>query len=69
MTFSLDTWADRIAERRHHYRTLTPPRRSIITPPFTLGHSNVSVTSDIYAHSLPGWQKEAADAFADAMKE
>ena len=32
-----------------------------------LGRSNVSVTSDIYAHSLPGWQKQAAEAFADAM--
>ena len=32
-----------------------------------LGHANVSITSDIYAHSLPGWQKQAADAFAEAM--
>ena len=29
----------------------------------------VSITSDIDAHSLPGWQKETADAFADAKKE
>ena len=32
-----------------------------------LGHANVSITSDIYAHSLPDWQKQAADAFAEAM--
>ena len=34
-----------------------------------LGHANVSITSDIYAHSLPGWQKQAATAFAEAMEE
>ena len=27
-----------------------------------LGHSNVSITSDIYEHSLPGWQRQAAAA-------
>lgn len=32
-----------------------------------LGHSDVSITSDIYA--LPGWQRQAADAFADAMEK
>ena len=29
-----------------------------------LGHSNVSITTDIYAHSLPGWQRETAEAVA-----
>ena len=33
------------------------------------GNVNVSITSDIYAHALPGWQKQAADAFAQAMEE
>ena len=33
------------------------------------GHGNVSVTTDVYAHSLPGWQKQAAAAFARAMEE
>ena len=28
----------------------------------------VSITSDIYAHALPGWQKDAADAFAQPME-
>jgi len=23
---------------------------------------------DVYAHLLPGWQEEAAEAFAEAMK-
>ena len=30
---------------------------------------SVSVTSDTYAHSLPGWQKRIAEAFATAMEE
>ena len=33
-----------------------------------LGHSNVSITSDIYAHSLPGWQRQADEAFAEVME-
>ena len=34
-----------------------------------LGHARVATTGDIYGHLLPGWQKEAANAFAKAMKE
>jgi integrase len=34
-----------------------------------LGHASVSTTMDIYSHILPGWQREAADAFAKAMEE
>ena len=33
-----------------------------------LGHSKVSITLDIYAHVLPGRQKQAAEAFASAME-
>ena len=33
-----------------------------------LGHANASVTSNIYTHSLPGWQKQAAEDFAGAMQ-
>ena len=32
-----------------------------------LGHSNVSITSDIYVHSLPGWQRQAAEDFERAL--
>ena len=32
-----------------------------------LGHANVSITLNMYGHVLPGWQKEAAALFADAM--
>lgn len=34
-----------------------------------LGHSSVSITSDIYAHSLSGWQKETDEAFTEEMRE
>ncbi len=34
-----------------------------------LGHSTVSMTLDIYGHLLPGWQREAADAFARLMDQ
>ena len=43
--------------------------QNIVVVSKRLGHSNVSITSDIYAHSLPGWQRQAADAFAAAMEE
>lgn len=33
-----------------------------------LCHANVSITSDIYAHALPGWQRQAA-AFEEAMEK
>ena len=34
-----------------------------------LGHSTVSMTLDIYGHLLPGWQREAAEVFAKAMRQ
>lgn len=34
-----------------------------------LGHSKVSITTDIYAHALQGWQQQAAEAFAAAMED
>lgn len=34
-----------------------------------LGHASVATTGDIYGHLLPGWQKEAANAFAKVMRE
>ena len=42
--------------------------QNIVVVSKRLGHSSVSITSDIYAHSLPGWQKHAADSYATAMK-
>ena len=34
-----------------------------------LGHSTVSMTADIYAHALPGWQRQTANAFSEAIEE
>ena len=34
-----------------------------------LGHSSVSMTLDIYGHSIPSWQRDAAEAFARAMQK
>ena len=34
-----------------------------------LGHASISTTGDVYGHLMPGWQKEAANAFAEAMKK
>ena len=33
-----------------------------------LGHSQVSVTLDIYSHVVPGLQEKAATAFAKAIR-
>ena len=34
-----------------------------------LGHSSAAITLSIYAHCLPGWQRGAADAFSNLMRE
>ncbi len=34
-----------------------------------LGHSSAAITLSIYAHALPGWQRGAAAAFADLMRD
>ena len=43
--------------------------QNIVVVSKRLGHSNVSITSDIYLHSSLGWQRQAADAFAAAMED
>ena len=42
--------------------------QSVVVLGKRLGHSNVSITTDIYALALPGWQRQAAGAFARSMK-
>lgn len=32
------------------------------------GHANSSITRTVYAHALPGWQREAAEAFGRVME-
>ena len=55
--------------RHFHASVALQSRQNIVVVSKRLGHSNVSITSDIYAHVLPGWQKETAEAFAEAMEE
>ena len=53
--------------RHFHAGVALQARQNIVVMSKRLGHSNVSITSDIYAHSLPAWQHQATDAFAAAM--
>ena len=55
--------------RHFHASVALQAGQNIVVVSKRLGHSNVSITSDIYAHALPGWQKQTADAFAQAMEE
>ena len=53
---------------RHFHASVTiQSGQNIVVVSKRLGHANVSITADIYAHSLPGWQRQAAEAFAEAM--
>lgn len=55
---------------RHFYASVAlTAGQNIVVVSKRLGHSNVSITSDIYAHSLSGWQRDAAAAFAAATDE
>ena len=54
--------------RHFHASVALQTGQNIVVVSKRLGHSNVSITSDIYAHSLPNWQRQAVDAFAQAME-
>ena len=54
--------------RHFHATLLLQSGQNIVVVSKRLGHSQVSMTTDIYAHALPGWQREAAEAFAAAME-
>ena len=55
--------------RHFHASIALQTGQNIVVVSKRLGHANVSITSDIYAHALPGWQKQAAEAFAQAMRK
>ena len=55
--------------RHFHASVSLQSGQSVVIVSKRLGHASVSTTADIYAHSLPGWQKQAADAFAQAMEK
>lgn len=55
--------------RHFHASVMLQGNQSLVLVSKRLGHSSVTMTADIYAHVLPGWQKEAASAFAKAMEQ
>ena len=55
---------------RHFHATVTlQNRENPVVVSQRLGHSSTSITTDIYAHVLPGWQRETAESFAQTMDE
>ena len=55
--------------RHFHASVMLQNGQTLLLVSKRLGHASVATTGDIYGHLLPGWQKEAASAFAKAMKE
>ena len=54
---------------RHFHATVAlQQHQNVVVVSQRLGHSSVSMTLDIYGHSIPGWQRETAEAFAKAMQ-
>ena len=59
----------KIHDLRHfHASVMLQNGQSMVLVSKRLGHRSVTTTADVYAHLLPGWQKEAANAFAKAME-
>ena len=55
---------------RHFHATVAlQQRQNVVVVSKRLGHSSVSMTLDIYGHTIPGWQRSAAEAFAQAMED
>ena len=55
---------------RHFYATVAlQQRQNVVVVSNRLGHSSVSMTLDIYGHTIPGWQRSMAEAFAQAMRD
>ena len=54
---------------RHFHATLAlQQHQNVVVVSKRLGHASVSMTLDIYGHTIPGWQRAAAEAFAKAMR-
>ena len=54
---------------RHVHATVSlQATKDVVVVSKRLGHSKVSITLATYAHVLPGWQKETAEAFAREME-
>ena len=55
---------------RHFHATFALQKhQNVVVVSKRLGHSSVSMTLDIYGHTIPGWQRSAAEAFAQAMRD
>ena len=55
--------------RHFHATVMLQNGQTLLLVSKRLGHASIATTGDIYGHLLPGWQKEAANAFAKAMRE
>ena len=55
--------------RHFHASVLIQRGESPVLVSKRLGHATVSITMDVYAHLLKGYQKDAANGFAKAMRE
>ena len=49
--------------RHFHATLLVQSGQNVVVVSERLGHSTVSIRTDVSAHSLPEWQKLAAEAF------
>ena len=61
--------AIRLHDLRHTHATLLLAREPVHVVSQRLGHASPVVTMTIYAHVLPGNQREAADTFARLVRE
>ena len=55
--------------RHFHASVMLQRGASLLLVSKRLGHASIATTGDIYGHLMPGQQKEAANAFAKAMKK
>ena len=77
LTRTFQTYATRLGltsaklhDLRHfHASVMLQHGQTLLLVSKRLGHASIATTGDIYGHLLPGWQKEAANAFAKAMRE
>ena len=60
----------RIRDLRHFHATLMLQNgQNPVLVTKRVGHLSVSMPLDLYAHTLVGWQKDAANKFAEAIEQ
>ncbi|MCH2504754.1 MAG: tyrosine-type recombinase/integrase, partial [Dehalococcoidia bacterium] len=55
--------------RHFHASVMLQNGESLLLVSKRLGHASIRTTRDVYGHLLRGWQTEAANAFAKAMRD